>query len=355
MSELVDKSGPTREGEELPLDTLAPYLRQRLDAGDAEVKVEQFPGGHSNLTYAVTVGDRELVLRRPPFGSKVKSAHDMSREWRMLSALAPTYDRAPTPVLFCDDPAVMGCDFYLMERLRGVILRKRPPKGLELTPELAAALCNSLVAGLVDLHALDYEAVGLGDFGKPEGYVERQVTGWTGRYEKSQTDDIPQVTEVARWLADNMPASQAATILHNDYKFDNMVLAPDELTRIVGILDWEMSTVGDPLMDLGTSLSYWVQDDDPAPLKTMGFGPTAWPGMYTRRQVADAYAERSGRDVSNVLFYFVYGLFKTAVVVQQIYYRYKQGLTQDERFAMFIMGVRLLVQQAGAAIDKGDI
>ncbi len=355
MSDFTDKTAPMREGEEIDVDALAPFLRDELDAPDAPVTVEQFPGGHSNLTYAVTVGERELVLRRPPFGSKVKSAHDMTREWRILSALAPHYNRAPTPVLFCDNPSVMGCDFYLMDRLRGVILRKRPPKGLTIDEPLAAALCNSLVDGLVDLHRVDYQAVGLGDFGRPDGYVERQVTGWTGRYEKSQTDDIPSVGRVAGWLADNMPESGPPSIIHNDFKFDNMVLDPNELTRIIGILDWEMSTVGDPLMDLGTSLSYWVQADDPDPLKTMGFGPTALPGMYTRQQVVDAYAEKSGRDVSNILFYFVYGLFKTAVVVQQIYYRYKQGLTKDQRFAAFILGVRLLTDQASTAIDRGQV
>jgi aminoglycoside phosphotransferase (APT) family kinase protein len=354
-AELVDQTRPVRDGEELDRDKLLAYLRRELDAPDGDLEIEQFPGGHSNLTYAIRFAGEDYVLRRPPFGSKVKSAHDMSREYRMLSRLAPSYPLAPAPVLLCDDESVLGCQFYVMQRLRGIILRKRAPDGLELDAARAATLCESFVDTFVGLHSLDYRALGLGDFGKPEGYVERQVTGWTKRYAGSKTDELPELDEVARWLAAHMPESPPATIIHNDFKFDNLVLDPADATRIIGILDWEMTTIGDPLMDLGTTLSYWVQDDDPDVMKMFGFGPTALPGMFTRRELADHYGERSGRDVANILFYYCYGLFKTAVVLQQIYYRYKQGLTHDERFGQFGMGVRILIDVAARAIDRGTL
>lgn len=351
----MDSTVPVREGEQLDLDKLAPYLAKALGESSAAIEVEQFPGGHSNLTYLVRLGNRELILRRPPFGSKVKSAHDMGREYRLLSKLAPVYRRAPKPVVYCENESVLGCRFYLMEQIRGQILRKKLPKEITLDEPTARALCDAFVDTFVELHAIDYEAVGLGDFGKPHGYVERQVTGWTKRYQGSQTDDVPTVDRVASWLADQMPTSGPGAIIHNDYKFDNLVLDPDDITNIIGILDWEMGTVGDPMMDIGTSLSYWVEADDPEPLKGMAFGPTMRPGMYTRQQLAERYGERSGRDVSRILFYFCFGLFKTAVVVQQIYYRYVQGLTKDERFASLGMVMEMLVERAAGAIDRDSI
>jgi aminoglycoside phosphotransferase (APT) family kinase protein len=351
----LDRSGRVRPGEELDADKLGAYLRDALDAPGAELTVEQFPGGHSNLTYMIRLGDRELVLRRPPFGSKVKSAHDMGREYRMLSKLAPVYGRVPRPLAHCEDESVLGCEFYVMERLRGVIIRKQPPPGVTFDEATTRALCASFVDTFAGLHAIDYDAIGLGDFGKPDGYVERQVSGWTKRYHGSQTDDVPQVDHVAKWLAEHLPESGPGTIIHNDFKFDNLVMDPDDVTRVIGILDWEMTTIGDPLMDLGTSLSYWVQADDPAPLQGMAFGPTAVPGMLTRRELVEAYGERTGRSMSNAMFYFAYGLFKTAVVVQQIYYRYRQGLTKDERFAALGMAMKMLVDRAALAIESESI
>jgi len=353
--DLIDRSRPVRAGEELDLDRLGCYLAETLGKPSAPLVVEQFPGGHSNLTYLVRFGDEALILRRPPFGSKVKSAHDMGREYRMLSKLSPVYARAPKPLAFCEDDSVLGGQFYVMERVRGMILRKQPPRGVAIDEPTARGLCEALVDTLAELHAIDYDAIGLGDFGKPDGYVERQVTGWTKRYHGSQTDDVPAVEHVARWLADNMPPSGPGTIIHNDYKFDNVVLDPENITHIIGILDWEMSTIGDPLMDIGTSLSYWIEADDPEPLKGMAFAPTMTPGMYTRQQLAQRYGERSGRDVSGMLFYFCFGLFKTAVVVQQIYYRYAQGLTRDERFASLGMAMKMLVDRAADAIERDSI
>jgi aminoglycoside phosphotransferase (APT) family kinase protein len=347
-----DGTREVRAGEELDREKLAGYLGAQL--GPGAITIEQFPGGHSNLTYLVQHGDAEYVLRRPPFGAKIKTAHDMGREFRVLSHLAPVYPKAPRPVLFCEDEDVIGAKFYLMERRRGVILRKDLPAGMTLAPETARRLCELLVDALVELHHIDYVAAGLGDLGKPAGYVERQVKGWTERYTGSQTDDIAEVTRVAAWLDAHRPADGAPALIHNDFKFDNLLLTPN-LDAITGVLDWEMSTVGDARMDLGTSLSYWVEAGDPPPMHMMRFGLTMLPGMMTRAEVIARYAERSGVDLGDAVFYYAYGLFKTAVVAQQIYYRYAKGLTQDARFAVFIHGVRALAEQAQRAIDAGRI
>ena len=353
---------PPRAGEELDAPRVAAFLAERVPdlvgegGAPLELEVEQFPGGHSNLTYLLRLaGGRELVLRRPPVGSRVKAAHDMGREFRVLSHLAGAWARVPRPLVECQDESVLGYRFYVMERLRGVILRREPPPGLDIDRDTARRLCLALVDGMVELHALDYRAIGLGDLGRPEGYVERQVRGWTERYAGSQTDDIASVTRVADWLAQHLPESGPPTLIHNDYKFDNTVFDPEDLTRIVGVLDWEMATVGDPLTDLGTALSYWVEPGDPEALKGMRFGPTTRDGMLTRAEVAERYAERSGRPIHDIVFYYAFGLFKTAVVVQQIYYRWKQGLTRDPRFAGFIHGVGLLCGIAAAAIEKRSI
>jgi aminoglycoside phosphotransferase (APT) family kinase protein len=353
---IVDEPRPIRPGEQLDTARLASYLAATL-GGDGPLAVAQFPGGHSNLTYQVTWGDRELVLRRPPFGSTVKTAHDMGREFRVLSALAAAATRIPVPrpVALCDDDSVIGAQFYLMERIRGIILRKDPPPGLELTPALARRLCETLVDTLVELHAIDAAAVGLGDFGRPDGFVERQVSGWTERYAAARTDDIADVDHVAAWLRDHRPVSGPPSLLHNDFKFDNLVLDPADPTRVIGILDWEMAARGDPLMDVGTSLSYWVQADDPAPVIEFRFVPTNVPGMMPRAELAALYAERSGRDLSHVVFYYCFGLFKTAVVAQQIYARYARNPTRDERFASMIVGVRMLAAMAAAAIRAGSL
>lgn len=344
---------PPRPGEELPEGPLATWLDATL-GGHAPIEVRQFPGGHSNLTYLVRRAGVEYVLRRPPFGSKVKSAHDMGREHTVLSALAPVYAKAPRPVALCRDEAVMGCTFYLMERREGVILRKEVPAGLALEPPVARRLCELLVDALAELHAVDFRAAGLGGLGKPDGYVRRQVEGWTERYHGSRTDELPVVLEVAAWLAAHQPADGSPALIHNDWKFDNVIFDVD-LTRVVGVLDWEMATVGDPLMDLGTAVGYWVEAGDPQPMHMLRFGLTHLPGMMTRAEVVARYAARAGRPVDDAVFYYAYGLFKTAVVAQQIYYRYATGLTKDPRFAVFIHGVRALCDQARAAIDAGHV
>src|SRR5262249_51307337 len=311
--------------------------------------------GHSNLTYLVTAPGRELVLRRPPFGSTVRTAHDMGREFRVLSALGPVFARAPRVVAFCEDEAVLGARFYLMERVRGVILRSGAPRGLALPPETVSRLCAGLVDTLVELHGLDYEAAGLGGFGNPEGYAQRQVTGWTKRYRDAQTGDVPEIEAVAGWLAAHVPPAAGTSLLHNDYKHDNLVLDPEDPGRIVGVLDWEMSTVGEPLMDLGTALSYWVEEGDAEALKAIAFSPTRLPGSESRRGIVDRYVARSGRAAHDLDFYYCFGLFKAAVVVQQIYYRFRQGKTADPRFARLDHVGRVLARQAERYLGRPEL
>lgn len=354
MADFLDKSSASRAGEELDLAKLEAYLKANLPDLDGGLTVEQFPSGYSNLTYLLRVGERDLVLRRPPFGSKVKSAHDMGREYRVLKALHPVYAPAPRPLLICDDLEVMGAQFYVMERIKGVILRGKKPKEWSATPELTRQICESLVDNLAALHALDYEAAGLGEMRKDGSYVERQVKGWVQRYFGSKTDEIPAIEETAQWLEANYPADSGSVLVHNDYKFDNVMLDGDDLTKIVGVLDWEMCTIGDPLMDLGTALGYWMEANDPSMGVVQCFLTTE-PGALTRREFADRYAEKTGRDISNIHFYYIFALLKLAVIVQQIYYRYKQGLTKDDRFAPLIFMVGALGQKATEVIEAGRL
>lgn len=351
--EMLDTPKDVRPGEELDIPRLQAFLDEQCGLSGL-IEIRQFPSGFSNLTYSVRVGDRELVLRRPPFGSKVKSAHDMGREFHMLNALSQVYPPAPKPLIHCDDPTVLGAPFYIMERIEGVILRGKKPDGFNMTPACVRACCQALVRNLAALHAIDHESAGLADLRKSGSYVERQVNGWTDRYTGSQTDDIPAIDQIAQWLKANHPPDTAACIVHGDYKFDNIVLDPNGLTNIIGVLDWEMATIGDPLMDLGTVLSYWTEQGDPSMGRVQCF-LTSERGAMTRHEIAEYYGELTGHDVSNIRFYLVFALLKLAVIVQQIYYRYRQGLTQDERFAPLIFMVGALGLRAIEVIETGRI
>ena len=340
---------PVRQGEELPNERLLEYLRAHVPGLNGPLTVEQFPAGFSNLTYLLRINDRELVLRRPPIGAKIKTAHDMSREYRILSHLHPVYDKVPRPLLFCDDESIIGAPFYVMDRVHGLILRAQPPRGLDLTPTLMRGLSQTFVENLAEIHEVDYEAAGLGDLGSPQGYVKRQVEGWTKRYYNARTDDVPSIEQLANWLVEWIPPdSPRSSLIHNDYKYDNIVLAPEDLTRVVAVLDWEMATIGDPLMDFGTSLGYWVEKTDPEEWQRYGFGLTSLPGSYTRAEVLDHYIKRTGRSINDPIFYFAYGLLKIAVIVQQIYFRYQKGLTRDPRFAQ----LGELVKACGALAQR---
>lgn len=346
----LDRAETVREGAELDLERLRGWLEGQGIAGAIEVL--QFPRGYSNLTYLLRAGDREIVLRRPPPGVKIASAHDMGREHRILSRLHAVWDKAPRPLAFCEDESVLGAPFYVMERAHGVILRAKTPPGLDLGPERMRALSEDMVDTLVEIHAIDLDAAGLADLGKPQGYIERQVRGWTERYRKAQTDEIPELDEVARWLAANMPTESGGTLIHNDFKYDNVVLAPD-LSRIVRVLDWEMATLGDPLMDLGCALSYWIEPGDPPLMQAMRFGPTNLPGNLGRMDIVRRYEERSGRQVTHLPFYFTFALMKLAVVGQQLYQRYARGLTKEPRYALMIEGVRGL-SRAGVQVIASE-
>ncbi len=351
-----DQPTQTRPGEELDVSRLNAFF-QAHDLNEI-TDVRQFPGGFSNLTYFLQAKNGGYVLRRPPFGAHIKGGHDMGREFRVLTTLqAAGFRQIPKPVLFCDDETVLGAPFYVMERVEGVILRAASAKNPALTPALMRLLCENLLDTLADLHALDVVKTGLLALGKPEGYVQRQVEGWIGRYEKSQTDAIPAMTELAVWLRRNLPpeqtpASTAAAFLHNDFKFDNVVLSPN-LTRIEAILDWEMATVGDPLMDFGASLAYWCEAGDPDFLKA--FNLTYLPGCPTRREMADRYAARTGRDLTHLPFYYAFGLYKNAVIIQQIYARWKAGLTNDPRFGKLLPGVVQLGRMGVEAVGRGTV
>jgi len=332
---------------------ILPFLKAKIpDLQDGPLELRQFPGGASNLTYLLKVGAREMILRRPPSGTRPKSGHDMGREFRVLSALHPHFP-CPKPLAYCEDESLIGATFYVMEKLTGVILRRDLPKGLTYSPEQARQLCLNLVDTQIRLHTLDYRAIGLGDLGHPEGYVERQVSGWCDRFGKAWTDDVPKFESVMAWLQRNRPPdSPKPGIIHNDYRFDNVVLDPRDNLAIIGVLDWEMCTLGDPLMDLGASLAYWVQPGDPAPMQALRMQPSALPGMLTREQIAEYYGDRTGLRLPNLDFYYVFGLFRLAVIAQQIYYRWKLGQTKNPRFQAFGMFVSVLAQVSERVIER---
>ena len=350
----TDTPIPVRAGEEIDLVSLNKYLLQSDIVKSPVVEVRQFPGGYSNLTYFLKTEDQqEYVLRRPPFGAEhIKGGHDVAREYRVLTMIQSTgFTKIPKPILLCDDLTVMGSPFYLMERVQGTILRAHNTPKLGLTASQLRATSEALVDNLVNLHALDIESTGLIQIGKPEGYVKRQVEGWYKRYLVAQTDDLPVMEGLYQWLTNTMPAEGTPTLIHNDYKYDNVVLNPADLSEILAVLDWEMCTVGDPLMDVGTALSYWAEAGDGA--FERGFNLTWLPGNLTRQQFADRYSKKSGRDVSNILYYYVFGLFKNSVVMQQIYARWKKGLTQDERFGGLLLGINSLSATAVRAVERG--
>jgi len=354
MDTHCDEPVAVRAGEELDAARLSAYLREHL-GGTGTVAVEQFPSGHSNLTYRVTWCGREMVLRRPPFGSKVRSAHDMSREFRVLLKLHQAYPLAPKVIHYCDDPEVLGASFYLMEPVRGVVLRRNLPAELDISVEIARRLSENFIDNLVRLHSLDYSAIGLGDLGKPQGYLERNVKGWIERYRNAATHDLPEVERIVSWMTRNLPSSSDAALIHNDYKYDNVVLDPDDITRIAGVLDWEMCTIGDPLSDLGTTLAYWSEADEAISVPGIGSAPTALPGALSRRQLVERYRIATGRDVTRMAFYLTFARFKVAVIIQQIYYRYAQGFTRDERFACMPGKVAALMAASLDCAETGKI
>ncbi len=335
-----------RAGEEIDARALGEYLRGKLEGGGRELVIEQFPGGHSNLTYLVRAGGKEYVLRRPPLGPVAPKAHDVAREFRVLDAVHPVFPPAPRVFLLCEDPAVIGAAFFLMERRHGVVPRRDAPAEFVSDPEFPRKVSEGFVDCLAQLHAIDIERHGLSGLGRTEGFLERQVRGWTERWERAKTEELEGLAGLERWLADRLPVSPKATLIHNDFKLDNIMLDAREPGRVEAVLDWEMATVGDPLMDLGCTLCYWTQAGDPEMRGGALSGITATPGWLTRGELVSRYAEKAGRDVSSLGYYEVFGLFKLGVILQQIYFRYHRGQTHDERFRDFHLRVRGLMHAA---------
>lgn len=333
-------SAPVRPGEELAIGAVDDWLRQRLPGLSGPPEVKQFSGGASNWTYRLRYPGHDLVLRRPPAGTKAKSAHDMGREFRVQSALRPVFPYVPDMIAFCDDPAVIGCDFYVMRHIDGLI--PRATLGAQLSAEDTRRLCLNVIDVLVALHRIDPKHVGLQDLGRGPGYVHRQVKGWSDRYRKARTWNVPRFERIMSWLERHAPHDVAACIVHNDYRLDNVVLDRSDPTKVIGVLDWEMATIGDPLMDLGGSLAYWVQADDDAMGQSLRRQPTHLPGMLKRREVVEYYCGQMGLPTSDMAFYQAFGLFRLAVIAQQIYYRYHHRQTRNPAFRRLWTAVHYL-------------
>lgn len=350
---MVDQPAEVRAGEHIKLDQLNSFLAEAGAGVPAILEIRQFPGGYSNLTYLLRSENGEYVLRRPPMGAAIKSAHDMGREFKVLSLLHKHYSKVPRPVYLCTDENPLGAPFYLMERLKGIILRPSDVKQIRIDPAEMRKISEALVDNLVDLHNLDVVQTGLDQLGKPDGYVKRQVEGWSKRYRDAETEAIEGMDSTSQWLGSNLPEETAVTLLHNDYKYDNVILNPDKITEIIGVLDWEMATVGDPWMDLGASLAYWAERGDSELAKV--FNVSWLPGNLTRREVFDRYCDRSGRTTRNIGFYYAFGMFKNAVIAQQIYRRWKHGHTTDARFGTLIHVIRDLALRASEVIGTGTL
>lgn len=355
-SDWLDEPGAVRSGEALDIAVVDAFLKTHIAGLSGTPDVRQFAGGASNLTYLLRYPERDLIVRRPPFGYRAKSAHDMLREARILSAFKPVYRYVPTVLATCSDHTVMGCDFYVMERLHGIIPRQDLPAGLNLTESDTRRLCLNVIDRMIELHQVDYKAAGLENLGKGGGYVVRQIEGWSDRYRKARTPDVGDFETVMAFLKAHLPAQDIATcIIHNDYRFDNVVLNPDNPLEVIGVLDWEMATLGDPLMDLGNTLAYWVQADDDDTYQMVRRQPTNAPGMLTRDAVIAYYGEKTGWRVDCFDFYLIYGLFRLAVIVQQIYMRYYNGETRNKAFANFGFICNYLEKRCLRLIDTSSL
>jgi aminoglycoside phosphotransferase (APT) family kinase protein len=349
-----------RPGEELDWPRLGAWLRERLsgcgvpglDVNEPAI-VTQFPGGHSNLTYLVRFGQVEIVVRRPPLGPVPPTAHDMAREFRWLSAMHAVFPLAPRPYLLCEDVDVIGSVFYAMERRRGLVVRAEEPAVLA-NPEARRLVSAAMIDTLADLHAIDVRTPPLSALGKPSGFVERQVRGWSERWHRSRTTPLPEMDALAEWLRKHLPKEPAIpSVVHGDFKLDNVMLDAEDVGRIVAVFDWEMSALGDPLVDLGIVLTYWSPTAPPEQRDALT-SVTDRPGFFTRQEILDRYAARAGRDLSGIQYYEIFALFKIAVVIQQIFYRYAHGQTTDRRFATFDARVAYLARHAARLAESAS-
>jgi len=348
----LEGASDVREEDAFDVDAVRTWLAAQGTELGEDVEVRQFAGGASNLTYSVRDGSHDLILRRPPGGQKAKGAHDMGREYRIQDGLAGVFPLVPAMVALCQDESVIGTDFYVMQRVDGIIPRRELPPEVEPSEERTRELCTNALDVLVDLHQIDVDATPLAAMNKGPGYVDRQISGWSTRFRNARTQDVGDYESVMGWLAEHQPADVAQCLIHNDFRFDNLVLAADDYARPVGVLDWEMATVGDPLMDLGGTLAYWVQEDDDEFMRDFRRQPTHLPGMFSRAEVVDYYCERTGRSLSpeQARYYEVFGLFRLGVIAQQIYYRFFHGQTSNEAYARFGPAARYLEKRCESVI-----
>lgn len=352
MSPTIDDTIEVRADEQLDQTRLAAYLAGKLPGSENPLTIRQFGGGAANLTYLLDYSSHEYVLRRPPLGPVAKSAHDMAREYKVLSVLHRAFPYAPQAFLYCTDPAIIGADFFVMARRHGVVVRRSIPKVFANIPDAPRRMSAALVDTLADFHAVDYAALGLGDLGRPSGFTARQIEGWYGRWQKAQTHNLPAMDTIYIWLKDNLPPTQDFSLVHNDYKLDNVMLSATNPGKIVAVFDWDMCTLGDPLSDLGALLTYWSEPNDPPTLQAVAMMPVGDVGFMTRAELVDRYAKRSGRSVHSINFYHTLGLFRLTVIIAQIYIRFKRGQTQDQRFAAFEYMIPLLTQAAEEIMHK---
>lgn len=352
MNHSIDTAHEVRSGEELNTQNLEKFLQTTLEMPDATLTVEQFPSGYSNLTYLIKLGDKEMVLRRPPVGAEnISKGHDMGREYKVLSLVNPVYSKAPKPLVYTEDKSIIGAPFYVMERVRGVILRANDK--MDFDEKTMRQLNENFIENLAHLHTIDIEESGLIQIGKPEGYLERQVQGWAKRWQNAKTEEVSDMDKAIAWLIENMPESPKPTFLHNDYKYDNIILDSEDITQVKAVLDWEMSTVGDPFTDLGIVLSYTSEPNDPSYLRN--FSMRLPKGALSRAELVARYEEITRQKVPNLTYYYAFGLFKLGVVVQQIYYRYHQGFTKDKRFAPLIDLAKDCALMSARVIDENKV
>ena len=338
-----------RHGEELNLSALEQYLAGKIPGVENGIRVEQFPGGHSNLTYDLVIAGREYVLRRAPLGPVAPKAHDMVREAKVLTAVHPHFPPAPEVYHICEDPTIIGAPFFLMERRRGIVLRTTIPAEVAAHENYASRISNAFISCMVQMHAIDIDRHGLRSLGKPEGFLQRQVTGWSDRWQRARTEDNPAADRLIEFFNRTVPESSSPTLVHNDFKLDNVMLDATTPDRVEAVLDWEMTTVGDPLSDLGLTLCYWASALVPgSTLQAVTVGP----GWFTRDEFVHKYATMTGRDISTLPWHEAWGVFKLCVILQQIYYRFWRGQTTDERFAQFDQRVKNLIDRATEMVDR---
>lgn len=355
-------SNPTidvRSGEELDSQRLDKVLREIIPELQGSPSIQQYASGASNLTYLISYRNRELVLRRPPPGVKAASAHSMIREYRVISALKSSYPSVPKAIYYTDDESLLGSEFYLMEKIEGVLVKNSLPSAWNFSDADRYQFCKTVFDKLIQLHQVDYAAAGLAEFGKPTGYAERQILGWNKRFANAQTADVPGFEDVREWLEANIPDSKAsnipAALIHGDFRIDNVMIDPVDPFNVIAVMDWEMAALGDPLMDLANSLAYWVHADDAPALQAMKVQPSDAPGMMRREEIFAYYAEQTGFDTSSWDFYEVYGYWRLVGILQQLYYRYANKMTKDQRFASYGQVVTHLGEHCRQLIAKSAL